>query len=121
MAKKSRSEARVHRHQRVRKTIYGNSSKPRLCIYRSLAEIYAQIIDDERGLTLISSSTLDHEIRPKIGGMKKVEQALVVGKILAERAKVKNINEVVFDRGGYKFSGRVKALAESARQAGLKF
>lgn len=121
MAKMNRSDARVHRHRRVRKKIFGNHDKPRLCIYRSLAEIYAQIIDDEHGQTMTSSSSLDHEVKTRIKGMKKIEQAVVVGKILAERAKVKKINEVVFDRGGYKYSGRVKALAESARQAGLKF
>lgn len=121
MAKVSRSKARLHRHQRVRKNIFGVADKPRLCVYRSLNDIYAQIIDDEKGVTLVSSSSIDHELRTKVAKMTKTEQAVEVGKQIAERAKEKKISEVVFDRGGYQYMGRVKALADAAREAGLKF
>jgi large subunit ribosomal protein L18 len=121
MAKITRSEARIHRHARIRKNVFGSHEKPRLCVYRSLAEIYAQIVDDENGVTLVSSSSIDKEIKIKMKGLKKTEQAALVGKNLAERAKEKKVSMVVFDRGGNKYNGRVKALAEAARQAGLKF
>ncbi len=121
MAKVSRNEARLHRHQRVRKKISGVASRPRLCVFRSLNDIYAQIIDDEKGITLVASSSIDHELRKQVEEMNKTDQAKAVGKHLAERAKEKNINEVVFDRGGYQYIGRVKALADAAREAGLKF
>jgi large subunit ribosomal protein L18 len=121
MAKITRNEARMHRHARIRTKVFGSPEKPRLCVYRSLAEIYAQIIDDEGGITLVSSSSIDKELKTQMKGLKKTEQAAVVGKVLAERAKEKKISEVVFDRGGNKYNGRVKALAEAARQAGLKF
>jgi large subunit ribosomal protein L18 len=121
MAKKSRNEARLKRHQRVRKNIFGTSEAPRLCVYRSLNDIYAQIIDDEKGVTLVASSSIDKELRTKIEKMKKLEQASEVGKLLGERAKTHKISKVVFDRGGYQYMGRVKALAEGARESGLKF
>lgn len=121
MAKTSRNEARQRRHARVRKNIQGAADRPRLSVYRSLAEIYAQIIDDEKGVTLASSSSIDKEIKPKMKGLKKSEQAAIVGKVLAERAKEKKISSVVFDRGGFKYCGRIKALADAAREAGLKF
>jgi large subunit ribosomal protein L18 len=121
MAKINRTEARLHRHARIRTKVFGVSKKPRLSVYRSLAEIYAQIIDDENGITLVSSSSIDKDIRTKMKGLKKTEQAAMVGKTLAERAMEKKVTEVVFDRGGNKYNGRVKALAEAARQAGLKF
>ncbi len=121
MAKITRNEARIRRHTRVRKNISGSPEKPRLCVFRSLAEIYAQIIDDEKGMTLVSSSSIDKEIRVKTKGLKKTEQAALVGKVLAERAIQKKVSMVVFDRGGNKYNGRVKALADAARQAGLKF
>lgn len=121
MAKNSRSEARLRRHQRVRKNITGTPARPRLNIYRSEAEIYAQVIDDEAGMTIASASTIDHEIRERIKGLKKTEQAKVVGQTVAERAKEKGVTLVVFDRGGFQYMGRVKALAESARQSGLVF
>jgi large subunit ribosomal protein L18 len=94
---------------------------PRLNVYRSLAEIYAQVIDDEAGQTLVSASTIDRELRNGMGGKKKSEQARMVGKLLAERAKAKGISKVVFDRGGYRYIGRVKALADGAREGGLEF
>ena len=121
MAKNNRSEARIRRHNRVRKTINGTASRPRLSVFRSLAEIYAQVIDDEQGVTLAAASTIDHELRGKVEGLKKIEQAGLVGELVAQRAKGKGINQVVFDRGGYKYHGRVKALADGAREAGLKF
>jgi len=122
MAKtKSRSEARKRRHLRVRKKISGTPERPRLNVFRSLVEIYAQLIDDESGHTLVSASTIDQEIRSQMDGIKKTEQAQVVGKTLAERAKLIDIEAVVFDRGGYRYVGRVKALADGAREVGLKF
>jgi large subunit ribosomal protein L18 len=121
MAKMNRSEARIKRHQRVRKHLSGTTEKPRLCVYRSLAEIYAQIIDDEKGVTLVAASSIDHELVAKLKGAKKIEQAKLVGTLVASRAKSKGISSVVFDRGGFRFSGRVKALADAARESGLQF
>jgi len=121
MASKSRIDARKRRHVRVRKTVAGTSERPRLNVYRSLAEIYAQVIDDQAGHTLVSASSLDHELRASMNGLKKTEQAKLVGKTLAERAKAKGIQAVVFDRGGYRFVGRVRALADAAREGGLEF
>jgi large subunit ribosomal protein L18 len=121
MATKSRSEARIRRHKRVRKLVSGTNGRPRLNIFRSDAEIYAQVIDDEAGNTLASASTVDNELRSKFEGLTKTEQARLVGQVVAERAKTKGITSVVFDRGGFAYMGRVKALAESARQAGLVF
>jgi len=116
---KSRSEARRRRHARVRKNISGTPERPRLNVFRSLAEIYAQVIDDEAGSTLVAASSIDGELREKIAGMNKTEQARQVGLLLAERAKAKGLQTVVFDRGGYRYSGRVKALADGAREGGL--
>jgi len=121
MDNNNRSEARIRRHKRVRKTISGTASCPRLAVFRSLAEIYAQVIDDHAGVTLASASTIDHELKAKLTGLKKTEQAALVGELVAQRAKSKGISQVVFDRGGFRFSGRVKALAESARKSGLEF
>lgn len=111
--------ARKRRHQRVRARVTGTALKPRLCVFRSLNHIYAQVIDDAKGHTLTSASTLDAEIEAQ--GKAKTARAELVGSLLAKRAIDKGIHEVVFDRGGYKYHGRVKALAEAARQAGLKF
>lgn len=120
-AKDSRSLSRERRHARVRKHVAGTPSRPRLNVFRSLAEIYAQVIDDKAGVTLVSASTVDHELRTKLDGLKKTEQAKLVGKTLAERARAKGIQQVVFDRGGYRYIGRVKALADAAREGGLEF
>jgi len=120
-ANKSRSQARLRRHTRVRKNISGTPLRPRLNIFRSMAEIYAQVIDDEDGHTLVSASSIDKELKKKMKGLKKSEQARVVGLAVAARAKKKGIQKVVFDRGGYRFIGRVKALAEGAREGGLDF
>lgn len=118
---KDKNSERKVRHARVRKRLSGTSEKPRLCVYRSLNKIYAQIIDDERRVTLVSASSLDKEIAPSLAGKSKTEQAKIVGEEIAKRAKKAKIKEVVFDRGGYIYTGRVEALAEGARSAGLKF
>jgi len=116
-----RREARIRRHNRVRKLVVGTGARPRLNVFRSLDNIYAQIIDDARGHTLFSASTLDKEIRGQCDGLKKSDAAKVVGKVLAQRALAQGIKQVVFDRGGYQYHGRVKALADAAREAGLDF
>jgi large subunit ribosomal protein L18 len=121
MAKNNRTEARIRRHRRVRKTVSGSELRPRLSVFRSLAEIYVQVINDETGTTLASASSIDHELRGKVDGLKKLEQARLVGELVAKRAKSKGIAQVVFDRGGFRFGGRVKALADAARAAGLEF
>ena len=113
--------ARTRRHARVRAKIEGTASRPRLCVFRSLNHIYAQVIDDSQRYTLTSASTLDPEIRGEMNGKAKTAKAELVGSLAAKRALEKGITQVVFDRGGYKYHGRVKALAEAARQAGLKF
>jgi large subunit ribosomal protein L18 len=121
MAPNSRAVARERRHVRVRKTVFGSTERPRLSIFRSTSEIYAQVIDDIDGRTLISASTIDPELRKQVKGKKKIEQARMVGKAVAERAKSKGIEMVVFDRGGFRYTGRVKALADGAREGGLQF
>jgi large subunit ribosomal protein L18 len=119
---RSRSQlARAKRHRRVRTKITGTSVRPRLNVFRSLSNIYAQVIDDEAGHTLVSASTIDKEVVSELASKDKVEQAAAVGKYVAERALAAGITEVVFDRGGYLYHGRVKALADGAREAGLKF
>jgi len=112
--------ARERRHTRVRATISGTPAKPRLNIFRSLNHIYVQVIDDSTGNTLVAAGTLDEALQ-KSGKKTKMEEAKAVGKLLAERAVEKGIKQVVFDRGGYQYHGRVKALADAAREAGLKF
>jgi len=121
MAEKSRSASRVRRHLRVRKSVFGATGRPRLSIFRSINEIYAQVIDDIDGNTLVSASSIDKDLRAKMTGLKKSEQAKLVGQAVAERAKGKGINAVVFDRGGFRYTGRVKALADGAREGGLEF
>jgi large subunit ribosomal protein L18 len=121
MAKTSRNEARLKRHQRVRKKIFGTPERPRMCVYRSVTEIYAQVIDDHSGTTLLSASSIDKQIKPLMAGLKKVDQARVVGEELAKRAIGKGVTQVVMDRGGFFYTGRVKAFAEGARSAGLIF
>ena len=112
--------ARQRRHSRVRKNLSGTGERPRLNVFRSLNHIYAQVIDDVQGVTLVAASSLDASVKevPETG---KVKQASLVGKLVAERALDAGIGQVVFDRGGYKYHGRLKALAEAAREAGLKF
>jgi large subunit ribosomal protein L18 len=118
---KSRSEARVGRHARVRSRVSGTPDRPRLNVFRSITEIYVQLIDDKAGHTLAAASSIDSALRAEMEGLNKTEQARRVGKILAERAKEKGINQVVFDRGGYRYIGRIKALADGAREGGLEF
>jgi len=114
-------EARLRRHIRVREKIKGTPDCPRLCVFRSLNHIYAQVIDDTKGQTLAAASTLDAEIKKQLDSKKKSDQAGMVGEALAKKAMEKGVNTVVFDRGGYQYHGRVKALAEAARKGGLKF
>jgi large subunit ribosomal protein L18 len=121
MAGNNRSGARLRRHVRVRKNLAGTTQRPRLNVFRSVSEIYAQVIDDSTGHTLVSASSVDKELREKVKGLKKAEQAKLVGQTVAERAKSKGIASVVFDRGGYRYFGRVKALADGAREGGLQF
>ena len=121
MAKKSNSVARSRRHVRVRKNLAGTAERPRLNVFRSVSAIYAQVIDDQSGRTIASASTVDRELREQVKGKKKSEQAKLIGQAVAERAKNKGIQAVVFDRGGYRYMGRVKALADGAREGGLQF
>lgn len=114
-------EARRRRHRRLRKNIKGTPERPRLNVYRSLRHIYAQVIDDTVGHTLVSASSIDNVLSEECEGMEKTEAARVVGRAVAERALASGIEQVVFDRGGYQYHGRVKALAEAAREAGLEF
>ena len=121
MANNSRTKARLRRHGRVRKDLAGTAQRPRLAVFRSVTEIYAQVVDDGAGHTLVSASSIDKELREKVKGLKKSDQAKLVGQTVAERAKSKGITAVVFDRGGFKYIGRVKALADGAREGGLQF
>jgi large subunit ribosomal protein L18 len=113
--------ARKRRHVRVRARVIGTATRPRLCVFRSLNHIYAQVVDDSAGHTLVSASSLDAEIRDKITGKRKTESAEMVGSLVAQRTLNKGIKQIAFDRGGYKYHGRIKALAEAARKAGLDF
>jgi large subunit ribosomal protein L18 len=119
--KLSRDQHRQRVHQRVRMRVEGTAERPRLAIYRSLDHIYAQVIDDRSGRTLVSASSIDGESKKNMKGGGNVAAAKVIGKLVAERAKAAGVNKVVFDRGGYKYHGRVKALADAAREAGLQF
>lgn len=122
MAKTSKKlTARLRRHRRVRAKVSGTAECPRLNVYRSSEHIYAQVIDDVAGTTLASASTIDGELRAQIADVNKTEAAKLVGKTLAERAKKAGITTIVFDRGGWRYQGRVKALAEGAREGGLEF
>jgi len=118
---RKKREARQRRHLRVRKKVVGTPERPRLNVYRSLKHIYAQVVDDTRGHTLAAASTLDPELREKVAGLSKSEQAALVGQLVARRALEKGIRKVVFDRGGFAYHGRVRRLAEAAREAGLEF
>lgn len=117
----NKNEQRVKRHVKLRHDLAGTAKRPRLCVYRSLSNIYAQIIDDEKAVTLVSCNTTQKEIKDKIKDMSNKEQAKFVGEQIAKLALKKKITEVVFDRGGYLYTGRVKELADGARAAGLKF
>jgi len=117
----TRELLRKKRHQRVRRSVVGVSERPRLNVFRSLSHTYAQIVDDAKGRTLVSASTLDEEVKAKVTSGGTVDAAKAVGELLAQRAKKKRIKRVVFDRGGYKYHGRVKSVADAARQGGLEF
>ena len=116
-----KNEERLRRHTRVRKKVSGTAEAPRLSVYRSLNHIYVQVIDDVKGVTLCSASTMEKEVKCAVKDLSKTEAAKVVGKKVAERAVAKGIKTVVFDRGGYLYTGRVQAVADGAREAGLNF
>jgi large subunit ribosomal protein L18 len=118
---KKKQAARYRRHRRVRAKVFGTAERPRLNVFRSVRHIYAQVIDDRAGHTLASASTLDVEVAKEIDGKPKAEQAAAVGKLVAERAKKAGVKQVIFDRGGYQYHGRVEALAKAAREGGLEF
>jgi len=119
--KEDRNLKRIKRHLRIRKKVKGTPEKPRLAVFRSEKHIYAQIIDDTKGHTLVSASTLDKELRQRLSKTYNTEAAREVGKLIAQRALSLGIKTVVFDRGGFKYHGRIKALADAAREAGLQF
>jgi large subunit ribosomal protein L18 len=119
--KLSKNLHRLRVHERVRQRVEGSPARPRLCVYRSLGHIYAQLIDDNTGKTLVSASSVDKETKKNLKGGGNIAAAKVIGKAVAERAKAAGVVKVVFDRGGYKYHGRVKALADAAREAGLQF
>lgn len=119
--KSNKNDNRKAKHDRIRNTLSGTKEQPRLNVYRSTVHIYAQVIDDEQGKTLCSASSIDKELADKIKGKNKVEIAYEVGKLIGSRAKSKKIKKVVFDRGGYIYTGRVQKLADGARDAGLEF
>ena len=126
ITKIDKNAVRQKRHARVRKAVIGTAEAPRMNVYRSLNHIYVQVIDDRAGnalggVTLVSASTMDKAVKEKIAGMSKTDAAKVVGAVAAERAMAKGVEAVVFDRGGYLYTGRVKAVADGAREAGLKF
>ena len=121
MAKVSRNDRRVKRHDRVRKNLNGTPERPRLCVYRSNKNISAQVIDDVNGVTLAAASSLDKELKAEMANGGNKDAAKMVGEALAKRALAKGIEEVCFDRGGFLYHGRVAALAEGAREGGLKF
>ena len=121
ISKINKNQDRLKRHKRVRAKIKGTAKTPRLSVYRSLNHIYAQIIDDVKGNTLVTASTLDKAIKDALSGKDKKGQAYAVGELLAKKAKEKGIEAVVFDRGGYLYTGRVASLADGARKGGLKF
>jgi len=121
MVKMTRKERIAKKHRRVRKKVFGTPERPRLAVYKSLKHLHAQVIDDVNGVTLVSASTVEKEIKEKVKGLKKSEAAKVLGKVIAERALEKGISKVVFDRGGFIYHGRVKAFAEGAKEGGLQF
>ena len=112
---------RIARHARVRNKVAGTPERPRLAVFRSLENIYVQVIDDSKGHTLVHAGSTDTDVRGPATGKRKSDVAVLVGKLVAERAKAQGINQVVFDRGGYRYHGRIKMLAEAAREAGLQF
>jgi len=121
MAKTNAREQRARRQRRIRGRVTGTPERPRLNVFRSNTHIYAQVIDDTLGHTLAAASTLDAGLRPQLAESKKIDEAQLVGKLIAERALAAGVLKVVFDRGGFRYHGRIKALADAAREAGLSF
>jgi large subunit ribosomal protein L18 len=121
MGKRSPRELRIRRHFRLRKRVFGQVERPRLSVFRSNMHIYAQIIDDTKGQTLVAASTTEADNRARMAELDKTGEAKLVGRLVAERALAVGVTKVVFDRGGFKYHGRVKALADAAREAGLDF
>jgi large subunit ribosomal protein L18 len=121
MGVKTKLDQRARRKRRIRKRVTGTQQRPRLTVFRSARHIYAQIIDDTQGHTLVSACSLDQTVTAAVADTKKVDRATLVGKLVAERAKAKGIDKVVFDRNGFLYHGRVKAVSEGAREAGLQF
>ena len=121
VSKESRQKVRVKKHMKIRNRFSGTAERPRLAVFRSNNHMYAQIIDDTVGNTLVSASTLEKEIKAELNKTNDVEAAAYLGKVIAKRAKDKGISEVVFDRGGFLYHGKIEALAEAAREAGLVF
>jgi large subunit ribosomal protein L18 len=121
MSRKSPHEARIARHYRVRRKVSGTAQRPRLSVFRSLNRVYVQVIDDQKGVTLAAASSTDEAVKSVAKGKTKTDEARAVGATIAKLAKERGVTEVVFDRGGYLYHGRVKAVAEAAREGGLKF
>jgi large subunit ribosomal protein L18 len=121
MATRSPRDLRIRRHRRIRRKVSGTASRPRLSVFRSNTHIYAQVIDDTAGQTIAAAATVEKALRAKADGRTKLDEAQEVGRLLAERALNAGIKQVVFDRGGFKYHGRIKALADAAREAGLSF
>ena len=121
ITKRNSQEARQKRHRRIRNRVHGTPERPRLAVFRSLKHMYVQVIDDTRGHTLAAASTLDSALRGELGDLPKSEEAVRVGKLIAERAKAAGVSKVVFDRAGYLYHGRVQKLADAAREGGLTF
>ena len=121
ITKIDKNKERLRRHARVRKKVSGTAEAPRLSVYRSLNHIYAQVIDDTKGVTICSASTMEKDVKSKVADLSKTEAAKLVGKAVAEKATKLGVKQVVFDRGGYLYTGRVQALADGAREAGLDF
>lgn len=121
MTENKRRNARIKRHKRIRKTLSGSSERPRICVFRSLKNIYVQAIDDNKGVTLISASTLDSEVKEKLNYRGNIKAAEILGTAFAKKLKEKGIDKAVFDRGGFLYHGRVKTLADSIRKGKIKF
>ena len=121
ISKLDKNADRLQRHARVRKKVFGTAERPRFNVYRSLNHVYVQVIDDVKGVTLVSASTMEKAVKEQIADMNKTDSAKVVGQVAAKKAIEAGISEVVFDRGGYIYTGRVKSVADGAREAGLKF
>ena len=121
ISKENKNAKRIRRHARVRNKVSGTSERPRLCVYRSLKHVSVQVIDDTKGITLVSASTVEKELAKQVEGKSRQEKAFIIGQVIGKRAKEKGIENVVFDRAGYVYTGAIKQIAEGARDAGLVF